>query len=120
MNYQNYQKMDIYFQRNGKPYEGTENEKRMKFARDFEGNRFVGRDILMTGVYVSTVWLGINHNFGGGKPLIFESMVFPSRGNGEYDQIRYHTEAEALNGHKKLVRKWKWLQFFPWLRRWVA
>jgi hypothetical protein len=112
--------MEIYYQRNGKPYEGTDDEKRMKFARDFEGDRFVGRDTLITGVYVSTVWLGIDHNFGHGKPLIFESMVFPAWRRGEYDQLRYHTEEEALEGHNMLVRKWSWLQFFPWLRKWVV
>jgi hypothetical protein len=27
-------------------------------------------------VDVSTIWLGINHRFGDGAPLIFETMVF--------------------------------------------
>ena len=50
-------------------------------------------------VRVSTVFLGINHNFGEGPPLLFETMIF----GGEYDdeQWRYATWNEALAGHKK-------------------
>jgi hypothetical protein len=52
-------------------------------------------------VEVSTVWLGLNHNFGSGPPLIFETMIF----GGEHDsyQDRYSTEAEALAGHDRIV-----------------
>jgi len=50
---------------------------------------------------VSTVWLGLNHNFGPGKPLIFETMVF----GGEHSdwQDWYSTEAEAIAGHRRVV-----------------
>ena len=57
--------------------------------------------------WVSTVWLGLNHQFGKGKPLIFETMVFPKRdGGGELDMERYSTLEEAKKGHKKMVKKW--------------
>jgi hypothetical protein len=51
-------------------------------------------------VYVSTVFLGMNHGFGT-EPLWFESMVF----GGEMDdeQRRYSTWAEAVAGHNELV-----------------
>lgn len=52
-------------------------------------------------VKVSTVWLGIDYNFGGSeRPLIFETMVF----GGEHDELchRYSTEAEALAGHAEV------------------
>lgn len=52
---------------------------------------------------VSTVWLGLNHNFHGGEPLIFETMVF---GDDEEDMERYSTEEEALAGHKRFVEKY--------------
>ena len=52
-------------------------------------------------VTVSTVWLGLNHNFGDGPPLIFETMIF----GGQHDEFqeRYSTEAEALAGHEIAV-----------------
>jgi hypothetical protein len=55
-------------------------------------------------VEVSTVWLGMNHAYGSDvAPLIFETMVF----GGKYDQYcdRYSTEAEAIAGHARWVRK---------------
>ena len=54
------------------------------------------------GVYVSTVFLGLDHNFMGvGPPLLWESLVF----GGEYDgeMRRYTSKEEALRGHKELV-----------------
>ena len=53
--------------------------------------------------YVSTVWMGLDHNFRDGPPLIFESMYFG--GGDEEDQERYSTEAEALAGHERMVKK---------------
>lgn len=52
---------------------------------------------------VSTVWLGIDHNFFGGPPLIFETVVF----GGPFDmtQKRYSTEAQALAGHDQMVAR---------------
>jgi len=52
------------------------------------------------GVCVSTVWLGLDHNYSpAGPPLIFETMIF----GGEHDQYqeRYSTKEEAIEGHKK-------------------
>lgn len=53
-------------------------------------------------VVVSTVWLGMNHNFDDvGPPLIFETMIFG--GDLADEQWRWATEAEALDGHEKVV-----------------
>lgn len=51
---------------------------------------------------VSTVWLGLDHSFMEGPPLIFETMIF----GGEYDSEcwRYSTEAQALEGHEAAVK----------------
>ena len=54
---------------------------------------------------VSTVWLGLDHNFSNEKKLIFETMVF--KDNDEVDCERYSTEKEAIEGHKAMVKKWK-------------
>lgn len=60
------------------------------------------------GFWISTVWLGLDHSWSGGPPLIFETMAFPSDGDGpsSYDEVycdRYSTEAEALAGHARAV-----------------
>jgi hypothetical protein len=49
-------------------------------------------------VVVSTVFLGMDHSFNGGTPVLFETMIF----GGEYDQFqeRYCTWDEAEEGHK--------------------
>lgn len=56
--------------------------------------------------FVSTVYLCINHSFIFGPPLIFESMAFD---NGNFDgslgQDRYTTEAQAFEGHARMVRE---------------
>lgn len=54
-------------------------------------------------VTVSTVWLGLNHRFGEGPPLIFETLVFEGPLDGEME--RYSTEAEALEGHAQMVNR---------------
>jgi hypothetical protein len=59
--------------------------------------------------WISTVWLGINHNFSRtGPPIIFETMVFATGpdvdGLGpDMDCYRWSTEAEALAGHEEVV-----------------
>lgn len=53
---------------------------------------------------VSTVWLGVDHNFSDeGSPLIFETMIFPILETGpvpvpEFVR-RYAFEDEAVEGH---------------------
>lgn len=53
---------------------------------------------------VSTVWLGLDHSFHGGEPIIFETMVF--RGPDDFAEElgrRYATEQEAKAGHAETV-----------------
>lgn len=61
----------------------------------------VARTRIDADAYVSTVWLGIDHGWGGESPIIFETMIF----GGPFDeyQRRYHTEAEAIDGHWRVV-----------------
>ena len=55
------------------------------------------------GVRVSTVFLGIDHSWGEGPPLLFETMVF----GGEHDleMERYTTWEEAEAGHKEMCER---------------
>jgi hypothetical protein len=55
-------------------------------------------------VRVSTVFLGLDHSFGGhGPPLLFETMVFRDGHGDECEQ--YCTWAEAETGHQRWVRE---------------
>lgn len=57
------------------------------------------------GILVSTVFLGLDHNFNPeGPPILFETMVF---GHKEHDglQWRYATYSNAVNGHREICEK---------------
>lgn len=56
-------------------------------------------------IRVSTVFLGLDHNFGSGKPLLFETMVFGGLFNNRMN--RYSTWEEAVKGHNKMVKRIK-------------
>jgi hypothetical protein len=51
------------------------------------------------GYRISTVFLGMDHSFGGGPPLLFETMVFPGESWGEVYCERYSTWEQAEAGH---------------------
>lgn len=57
---------------------------------------------------VSTVFLGIDHNFGG-VPMLFETMVFLGDHGDTDDRYmrRYSTRQEALDGHELVVEELK-------------
>lgn len=67
-----------------------------------EGGRRVAWTDLENGDAVSTVFLGMNHAFGSGPPILFETMI--RRAGGYEEQWRYHTHEEALKGHEYAVR----------------
>lgn len=79
------------------------------------------------GILLSTVFLCIDHNFSGDKPLLFETMLFL---NGvDIAQKRYSTWEEAEQGHKyiqvayieeELVPKLRKTQSYRRLKRWLA
>jgi len=53
-------------------------------------------------VHVSTVFLGLDHGWGG-RPLLFETMVF---GGNNWDECeRYSTWEEAEQGHQRMVQR---------------
>lgn len=52
---------------------------------------------------VSTVWLGLDHGYGAGPPLIFETLVFDGPLEGE--MLRYSTEQDARTGHEFMVMR---------------
>lgn len=91
--------MNLYYNRQGEPISHEE------WGRDFRdmSKRRIDLVEYSDGDFVSTVFLGLNHNYGEGLPLIFESMSFEL---GEWnEQDRYTTEAEAVEGHKAMVKR---------------
>lgn len=70
--------------KHGKKYSSWHTDKRV-------GNTVVGE------CTVSTVWLGLDHQYGPGAPLIFETMVFGGKWDNE--MARYSTEEQAMRGH---------------------
>src|SRR5688572_4412973 len=59
------------------------------------------------GSWLSTVWLGLDHRFGGdGPPIIFESMYFPQADSYQNEDCRrYCTESEAILGHAEMIQE---------------
>lgn len=56
---------------------------------------------------ISTVDLGLDHSFGIGEPLYYETMIFNWEDEEEnifdFYQERYTTEEEARAGHEKAI-----------------
>ena len=74
----------------------------MEAARWFEtADRRVAKAFKIGEATVSTVFLAIDHQFGDGPPLLFETMVFGGIHDGY--QKRYTTWEEAEKGHAKAV-----------------
>ena len=82
------------------------------WAAAFEANKIVKQELVteLGGLWtpfeppwVSTVFLGLDHNWSNeGPPIVFETMIF----NGVYDQKgqwRYATWDEAVEGHERTV-----------------
>jgi hypothetical protein len=68
---------------------------------DDNANRRVAFTVVAPGVEVSTVFLGLDHSFGDGPPVLFETMVFDDYGGG--DAWRWSTWDEAVAGHEAAV-----------------
>ncbi len=59
-------------------------------------------------VKVSTIFLGLDHNWGGGAPHIYETMVFAWEDFPLEQQCeRYSTVDQALVGHIEMIERVK-------------
>ena len=56
-------------------------------------------------VEVSTVFLGLDHQYGSGPPILFETMVFGGPLDGEQERCSTWEEAEAM--HAAMVERVK-------------
>ena len=90
---------------NGEPVEERD---LIMWARWFEKNErilHVDRVSPLLGLFggcrVSTVFLGLDHSFGSGPPLLWETMIFGGPLDG--DEWRYASRSEAVAGHESAV-----------------
>lgn len=75
----------------------------LEWARWFDtADRRVALTRLPWGAWVSTVFLGLDHGFGGEQPILYESMVFWPDGDA-YEQTRCATWSEAERMHEIMV-----------------
>ena len=87
-----------YYDRSGKPISPE------RFAVLYKSNYFRVAEDTIGNLWISTVWLGINHEFRENlPPIIFETMIFKAEGKDrtktEVYQMRYSDEQEAFAGH---------------------
>jgi hypothetical protein len=77
-----------------------------KWGKWFEsmGNRVLQQD-MVGDVKVSTVFLGLDHNWGEGEPVLWETMVFG--GKLDMEQDRYTSRDEAIKGHASILQRVK-------------
>jgi hypothetical protein len=97
----------LWFGKDGQPI-AEEDYFRLKYNQQDSDNPGAVSDYARIGLdevgeaRVSTVWLGLNHEWMPGRPpLIFETMIF----GGDYGDYcaRYSTEAAAAAGHAAVV-----------------
>lgn len=66
---------------------------------DDEKRFIVSQEDVGEDFWVSTVFLGLDHSFGGKTPVVFETMIF---GADDYC-ARYETYEQAVAGHVDIV-----------------
>ena len=85
-----------------------------EWAKLFENSHYKRIDLtrLWWGGSVSTVWLGLNHQFNPNfPPLVFETIVF-SRKRSALFTDRYTNIEIAERRHKEIVREYSKLRYF--------
>lgn len=89
-----------YYILDGKTPRGVDDV--IEWAKSFENsNRIVAQTDVSKDVRVSTVFLGIDHDWTGTHPELFETMIFG--GDFAEDCWRYSTWDEAEKGHAEAV-----------------
>jgi hypothetical protein len=89
-----------YILKDGKPVPCDDT---LEWGRWFQSNtheRRVAADEIGD-VRVSTVFLGLDHGFGEGGPLLYETMIFGGEHNDWQERCSTREEAEAM--HKRAL-----------------
>jgi hypothetical protein len=96
--------MTDYYDRDGNPlpddwYDRKKHgDRAIKWATEHRVSRTVVGDIT-----VSTVWLGLDHDYLTGGPIIFETMTFGDPWQNEME--RYSSEEAAIRGHLAVLNR---------------
>ena len=82
---------------NNKPVEAEDIKKYVDWEEANPEKRIVKQEHIGD-VYVSTVFLGLNHAWNSPIPMLWETMIF----GGEHDQYmdRYTSYEDAVEGHQ--------------------
>lgn len=80
--------MTDYYDRDGNPMpdDWWDKKKHGDKAIQWGTERRVARTVVGD-ITVSTVWLGLNHDYTGGSPIIFETMTFGEPWNNELFEV---------------------------------
>ena len=90
--------MNYILDSKGRPKEESDT---LKWCQWYEtADRTVKKDTIGD-VLISTVFLAIDHQFGKGPPILYETMIFGGEHNDH--QERYTNEVAALAGHDQAV-----------------
>jgi hypothetical protein len=97
-----------YILKDGKPIPARSSEEFDAFIADVENRRVDANqleDHAGTEIFISTVFLGIDHNFSGkGLPLLWETQItWPGNEAFHFWQKRYTSEEAARVGHQAAV-----------------
>lgn len=77
-------------------------EDTLEWAEWFQKNKRTLKKTKIASSLISTVFLGIDHDFTGlGPPVLFETMIFGGPEDGY--QTRYRNYFEAMIGHNEAV-----------------
>jgi hypothetical protein len=74
-----------------------------KWAEFFKTENRIVQQTHLNGYFISTVFLGIDHNFLGEPPILFETMIFKEDTNLDLYQTRCATYQQALVMHQDAV-----------------
>ena len=95
--------IEMYMFIKGKIYTTQSREEWAAYMSDSADHRRVA-ETFVGDTRISTVFLGIDHGWGGAK-ILFETMIFTADPDNELDQTmdRYATLEAAMAGHERAV-----------------
>jgi hypothetical protein len=93
-----------YILKDNKPIAEPDTTKWIRWMSDHHEDRILSKTYLYgTEIEISTVFLGIDHNFFGGPPILFETAVFNHKSGESEIERRYETYETAMEGHLEIA-----------------
>jgi len=72
-----------------------------EWCKDYSNRKVIGKTNIAKS-FISTVFLGLDHSWDGGLPLLWETMIFSDDENDLF-QERYTSQESAVYGHERAV-----------------